>query len=492
MSDAPMTDLAAERAVLAAASQSSELYADVADLVNPNSFTLDSNQLLWKCLTRVYADGVAAAADYPTLLSAAKSEGCDAHFAKQEEREHLRAVLNMPVHPRNARKLAGRVAKLEVARMLDAQLALARSDVRAVTGDEPVDDILSRAEAPIFDLTTRLSSASHEGTGPIGKGARAYLTHLMDNPRDCVGIPTGFRRLDRAVGGGLRPNSMNLIAARPKTGKTWLVDTVGLNVAERGVPVLNLDTEMSKEEHVVRIAARMSGVLLDDIENGKCGLNVTNRRKVLEAADKLEQLPYHYRCISGEAFEETVSHMRRWVLREVGLDDSGKAKPCVIIYDYLKLMSADSLLKGNMAEYQMLGFIATSLKNFAARYGVPVLCFAQLNRDGIDREDGSVISQSDRLLWFCTSFIIFKKKTPEEQAEEPRRPGSKPFTHKLVPKDMRHGAGLEDGDYINLRADYARGVVEEGPTKYELARAGGGQSNPGMTVEGGGDVDFAA
>ena len=47
-----------------------------------------------------------------------------------------------------------------------------------------------------------------------------------------------------AIGGGLRRGTVNVIGARPKTGKTLLAQNMGMNIAKQGVPVLDLDTEM--------------------------------------------------------------------------------------------------------------------------------------------------------------------------------------------------------------------------------------------------------
>jgi 5S rRNA maturation endonuclease (ribonuclease M5) len=73
--------------------------------------------------------------------------------------------------------------------------------------------------------------------------------------------------------------------------------------------------------------------------------------------------------------------------------EDGTAKPCLIVFDYLKLMSSSTRWsEANLAEFQVLGFMMTGLHNFAVRYKVPILTFIQLNRDGINVEDTSVAS----------------------------------------------------------------------------------------------------
>lgn len=465
----PLSDPASERGLLAAVcTYGADAFFDVSDLVSTRSFTIDSNQVIWKCLSHAFEVNSDAQIDVPTILSSAKAVGLDRLFEEPSELQHLRAVLNMPVKLENVRRMAGRLWKLAFAREAKQRMGQGIDAVDCVTGNESIDQIFSLVEAPLIELSAQALGASSDAPSLMGDGAAEYVTHLMDHPREQIGISTGFARFDKAIGGGIRLGSMDVIGARMKVGKSWAVDAIGVNIAEKvGVPVLNIDTEMTKEEHHHRVLGNLAGVEVNDIETGKVGKNQHSRRKVLEAAERLKAMPYHYVSVIGQPFEQIMATIRRWVLRTVGLGPDGKANPCVIIYDYLKLVSAEDL-NNNMAEHQMLGFIASSLKAFTGRYGVGCLCFVQLNRDGIDREDSAAVSGSDRIAMYCSSLTFYKRKTDEERAEADDE--SVRFTHKLIPVLSRHGEGLPDGDYINIQADYKHGRVIEGPTKYELER----------------------
>ncbi len=156
--------------------------------------------------------------------------------------------------------------------------------------------------------------------------------------------------------------------------------------------------------------------------------------------------------------------MRRWVLQKVGKDGQ-QTKRCLIIYDYLKLMSSDSI-NSSLQEYQVLGFQITKLHNFTVEYDVPCLSFVQLNRDGITKESTDAVSGSDRLIWLCTSFSIFKKKSDEEIAEDGPQYGNR----KLVPLAARHGPCLDDGDYINVSMNGGMAQISEKVTRNELKK----------------------
>lgn len=488
-----LSDAAAERAVIASVVQYGlNAYSDASDLVTTKSFTVDFNQTLWACLERIFSENPQAAVDYPTILSAAKSIGLPNAFDDPKETAHLRAILNFPVKQENVRALAAQVRKLEFARKAYGVVEGVRDDLLTVTGTEPFEEIVSRIESPILDIASLLNSAGSEGPKAVGEGVRAYADHLAANQRDVVGIRSGYREYDRAIGGGFRPGTINCIGARPKVGKTLLGMNIGMRVASGAgydwpkfnqgaeVPVLYLDTEMTREDQWTRMLALLSTVKIDDIETGKYSKDPRKSALVQQAIDKLETIPYDFLSIAGQPFEETEAVMRRWVTRKVGMNDDGTAKPCLIIFDYLKLMSSEAMESAKLAEFQVLGFMMTRLHNFAVKYKVPMLSFVQLNRDGINTEDTSAVSQSDRIIWLCSNFSIYKLKSPEEMAEQVG--SNQTYNRKLVPVVARHGAGLVDGDYINVMSHGELAKIIEGPTKRALAKGGTGSTTQAQGV----------
>ena len=171
-----------------------------------------------------------------------------------------------------------------------------------------------------------------------------------------------------------------------QTGKTLFAENAGIHIAkELKIPVLNLDTEMMRQDHQDRGIAMLTEVPINEIETGQFANSAYKDKKLRDMAEAVKDIPYYHKTIGGKPLEDQLSIMRRWLAKEVGLNHQGKAKDCVIVYDYLKIMDAAEI-KGDMKEYQALGFLMTSLHNFAIRYEVPILAFIQLNRDGITKE----------------------------------------------------------------------------------------------------------
>lgn len=449
-----LNDVSAERAVLAGICKfNQDAFFDVADIVNTKTFTVDSNQIIYRCLQQILENvkqDEIRIVDYPAILSAAKTLGLDDFFTKRTEQDHLRAIFNMPVKLENVRGFAQKIRKLEIAREAIEVADYIGSTLKRVNGTEPISNILSLLETPVFDFVTSLVNIK-SGPVNIATNSEEYFKFLSENKRTVIGISTGFPQYDKAIGGGLRRKTVNLIAGRLKTGKSSISNNVGLHVAEKlKIPTLYVDTEMSREDQLHRAAANLSNYTINEIESGNFDISIIEPYR-----KRLEQIPLDYENVAGASFEEILNIIRRWIFKKVGFNDNGLTNDCLVIYDYFKLMNTDGLDK--VAEYQKLGFQISQLHDFAVKYDIPILTFAQLNRDGISKEDTSIISGSDRIGWICSNISIFKVKTDEEIAEDGLEAGNR----KLIPIACRHGPGLPFGQYISMKMDGAHCRVQE-------------------------------
>ena len=468
---------ASERAVLSGILQhGSDAFIDVDDIVTVDTFTLEENQVIYACIKRVLTNSTTV--DLPSILSAANDLGLESWFENQISSSHIGAISSFDISLENVRHHAIKLKKLEIARQVSLKAKQIISNISDITGDESVDEIINVAEAPIFELSASLNSSVEDKPSILGEEVEDYIRHLEENPSDILGLSSGFAKYDAAIGGGFRRKCVDLIAARPKVGKSMLAGNVAMHIAGTlDVPVLFLDTEMSKEDHMNRLIAKNSGVNINDIAAGRFVKNSGTRERVRQAVEKLKKAPLSYMAIAGKPFEETLSIMRRWIIKNVGYDENGRVNDCIIIYDYLKLMTSDKI-SNNMQEFQVLGFQITELHNFCVKYDCPCLSFVQLNRDGITKESTDVVSGSDRLIWLCSSFSIFKRKSDEEIAEDQGESGNR----KLIPIEARHGPGLDDYDYINIAMQGSIAEIVEKETKSEV-QSGVNQHKEGFLTE---------
>lgn len=461
-----LCDPSSERAVLSCLLQyGDKAYLEINDIVDENSFTIDSNQLIYNCIKYIFDKEDAKTIDVASIYSAAQNLGVLHILQKKEEAQHLKAIKDFPADIDNLKKFASKIKKLEIARNLHKELENAQDKLLDISGSESISSILGIAEDTLLDFGSNLTNDNEPYL--LGKEVTSYLDYLIENPIAQMGISSGYPIYDQAIGGGFRKGTINVIAARPKVGKSLWCDNVSLYVSGKlGIPVLNMDTEMNHKDHIHRLLAMMTEIEINTIETGKFSKSPSQYEKIKEASSQLEKMPIYYKSIAGKPFDEQLGLMRRWVHKDVGTNPDGTAKDCLIIYDYLKLMDSAGISQ-DMKEYQVLGFMMTALHNFAVKYQLPILSFIQLNRDGISKESTDTASGSDRIIWLCSNFSIFKRKSDEEIAEDGPESGNR----KLIPLISRHGAGLDDNDYINFNMKGWCAKISEGQTKLELSNS---------------------
>jgi replicative DNA helicase len=447
-------NIASEKAVLSGImSYGKDAYVDVQYLIEEETFTLDKNKIIYKCLTKIMetADKV----DLTSVLSAAKQLDLDEYVEKQDVLNHVKHLMRYQIELDNVRGHASKIRKLQFVRETQEGLRDIYRALCEVDGDERVSAILEISESKIREISQKYVEEDRSAPKILGTDILQYVEHLKENEISDPGLGTCYPTFDQAIGGGLRRGCVDLVGGRSKSGKSLLADNVALHLTRDNIPVLMLDTEMTTEDHWNRLLANISGEQINDISSSKFTEELEKEKSVENAAKELENLPFHYLNVSGKPFEEILSIARRWLLKEVGYDENGRMKDCLIIYDYLKLMSASDV-GNNMAEFQALGFQITQLHNFCVEYDCPCLSFVQLNRDGMTKETEDAVSGSDRLIWLCTSFSIFKKKTEEEIAMDGVHAGNR----KLIPVVSRHGPGMDDG-YICMNMTGALARIEE-------------------------------
>ena len=455
-----LIDIGAERAVLSGLfTYGLEAYVDVSDFITYSTFGNISNQVIYKCIEKVFQTNTVL--DVPSLLSAAEQLGLYSAISSEQELEYINLLNKFPVAKENLLNFAIQIKKFELARNIKTIANQVSTEIENIKGDESVDEIVSIIEKPVVEFIKDDSLSKKPQS--ISENIDEYIDFIIENRCDQIGIPTGFPRYDAAIGGGLRRKCVDVISARPKMGKSAIADNVAINVSLKKIPVLLLDTEMSKEDHINRIIASITKIDINDVSTGKFSEDPEKIEKVRDAVKKIKEASYTYASVAGAPFENIVNTIKRWILHEVGTDENGRTKECLVIFDYLKLMSSSSM-SNNLQEYQILGFQITALHNLAVKYDFPCLLFTQLNRQGIDRESTDTVSGSDRIVWLCTSFSIFKDKSPEELAEDGPNGGNR----KLVPVVARHGPAMANGNYINLKLDGQFCKIKELHTRDEF------------------------
>ncbi len=464
-----LRDSGSERALLGTiVKNGKDALIDSQGIVRAKDFSLPINKAIFNCLETLADDPNCERFDIESIKAKAKTLGLNIYFQNPKDLEYLEYLEQASTAKENLPMFALQVKKYSIARDLYERYENAKNYLVNISGQESLSDIVRNAESNIVDFVTGADNGNT--LEEIGKGIEDHVEEIISTePVDQIGLPTGFPVYDRAIGGGPRPGTVTVIGARPKVGKSFLALNMGRNMALTGIPVLYLDTEMTKEYQTSRFLAMQADCPISLLETRKFNRNKELVSRVREAGKIISSIPFTYQCIAGMGHSEALALARRWLVRKVGFNQDGKANPCIIVYDYMKLTSGESLTK-HTPEYIILGLMLTELHNFAVRYNVPILGFVQLNRDGIDGDDGSVIAGSDRILWLCSSMSFLRNKSDQDKDLQC---GWEYGNKKLNILDTRMGAAFEnEHDYLNLysslrprtREEEATGFIREGLT----------------------------
>lgn len=453
-------DSGAERIVLAAILRYGiEVFHDINSIVNEQYFYHPENKLIYSVIAKlINEDGVTKPSIAGVLTSIASLD--KSAINNYELTQYLSILSEQQVSKEEVKPFLSKVARFGMIRNLKHRLESAIETLEQTDGNASIIEIIQKAEQPVVDFTH--SIVGEESVINLSDYIDSYIEQAEENSGKSVGISTGMPIFDEMIGGGLRFPGIHIIGARSGGAKSMLMLNVAHHVSSNAVPILYLDTELTKEQTMSRWLARCTNIPINTIESGDFENNESVKKTLKEKAGAVidSKQPFYYFNISGKSHLEWLSIVRRWIMKVVGFNKNGNANPCLVILDYIKLMDASEM--GKLEEYQYLGQVLTDLHNASVKYSIPVLAAVQLNRDGITKDDTSVIAGSDRILWLCSSFSIMKNKDESDYSDTGNDPKS--GSKKLIVAKSRFGPGTGFGEYINLKCDLSRAKIVEGQT----------------------------
>ena len=412
-----------------------EQYCETVDILSEKTFDVFENKIIYGACKSLFDKGLDINAT--AVISTAKDMGLD--------KDNLLDILSAPA-PKlaEARNLANKLKNRAIIKESATLHRAAIDKLSQMSASETINEIIGVSEKALFDLISKFSN-SNDDIVKMGNIARDLVKYWGENPAENVGLPTPWPRFNKSIGGGMR-TGVTLVGARSGKGKSLIAIITAIFLSNLGVPVLILDTEMEYKDVLPRMLANISEVSINKIESGSFNQSDFEKKAVEGAVKQIEDSPLYYKTIAGKSFDEIMSTVRRWIYSTVGINKEGRANQCLVIYDYFKIMDAGDI--GDMAEFQAMGFQISKLTDFCKTYDFPCLSFVQLNRDGVAKEGTDVIAQSDRLLWLCNSFSIFKEKSEEDMEAHGWNNGNR----KLITLKSRYGGEAQSSkDHISMQ-----------------------------------------
>ena len=240
---------------------------------------------------------------------------------------------------------------------------------------ENVQEVVDRAEQIIFGVAEERTDRSLVPVRSIMGDVVDRIDFLYHHRGEILGVPTGFRLLDKMLG-GLQKSDLVILAARPGVGKTSLAISVAQAAARKyGKRVAVFSLEMSNEQLVQRMLAAETGIDSQRLRLGDIH-GEDEWHRLMEAAGALSDAPIFIDDTPAISVLELRTKARR-LYAEHDLD--------MVVVDYLQLMTGSD--RRNENRVQEISAISRGLKSLARELNVPVLALSQLSRAVESRQD---------------------------------------------------------------------------------------------------------
>lgn len=262
-------------------------------------------------------------------------------------------------------------------------------------------------------------------------------------------IPTGYKKLDSILEGGLHPGLI-VVGAISSLGKTTFCLNIADMLATAGQNVLFYSLEMSKFELISKIVSRRTALkCLQDglaMNNAKTNLGVSDfkRYKADEAAGikgySPEEKQLIFDCMEDFSFKAAQHLFIKEGMQNIGTDkirqDIQKhlfytgAAPVVVV-DYTQILKSPD---PHLTDKQKTDENVVELKRISRDFETPVICVSSFNRDNY-REP--------------VSMAAFKES------------GAIEYTSDVLIGLQYMGMDYEEGDTDKKRTEKIRGIFQE-------------------------------
>lgn len=352
-------DTESERCIISAMLETEESLIESAATMQTNDFYELRHQVMFDILTTLYTKSIK-----PTYLEMLKEGVKTGTFATSGDREYAKQTIGYHVSTSSLPYWFKNVKdKARLRRLRQALMKLAE-DMKQP--DVDVDRLIQEAEGKITELAIDTTEQVQDGA-ELTKLGREIIEERMSHKGKLHGIPTGIGRLNRLTSGWKGKDLILLTAESGKGKSSFAQNFIARASFLSEIPTLYINSEMSKEQVILRFASMVSGVNSDKIKFGE--ITQTEKDNIFSSMYMIEKAPfYHYPCPSLN-LNKVVSISRKLHVQK-GVR--------FVIVDYVGRMDKH---EKELKEWQVLEQICKTLKTMAQELDIAVMVLAQLNDD---------------------------------------------------------------------------------------------------------------
>ncbi len=352
-----MENVEAEQAVLGGILLDPEAIGRVAEMLQPESFSLRSHQTIYKAVLTLHSEGK------PTDLMTVTTWLSDQKLLEKAGGQlGLTRLLDRTVSATNIDQYGLLISDKQTRRnLIESAYEIIKL---AEDTSQPLETVIQKSEEQIANIS---QGKSQQDLVSIGETLIDTFQEIEDRSESKIppGVPCGFYDLD-AMTGGFQRSDLIIVAGRPSMGKTALAVQFGFKIAKKGLPVAVFSLEMSKGQLVQRLLAGEAKIESTRLRSGN--IQQDEWEPLTEAISKLAELP----IFIDDTSNPTVNEIKKKA-QKLQAENDGKLG--LILIDYLQLMDG-----GSENRVQELSRITRGLKGMAKDLNVPVIVLSQLNR----------------------------------------------------------------------------------------------------------------
>lgn len=356
-----------EAAVLGALMLENDAYAQVCELLKPESFYDPKHQKIYEAIFQLGSNQ--RPIDMLTVTEQLRANGTlesvGGAVAISELTRNVLSAANVEFH-----------ARIIAQKYLARRLINFASKVQTQAFDEAndIDDLLQEAEGNLFEISQTQLKREVVQIDSVITQAVQQIQLAGNRESGLSGLSSGYTDLD-AMTSGWQDTDLIIIAARPAMGKTAFVLSMAKNMAmDLNTPVAVFSLEMSNTQLVNRIIANVCEIKGETVRSGH--LSEEEWQRLNSGIKNMYGAPLFIDETPGLSITELRTKARRLV-REHDVK--------IIIIDYLQLMTAAGMKLGSRE--QEVSTISRSLKGLAKELHIPIIALSQLNRLSETRED---------------------------------------------------------------------------------------------------------
>jgi replicative DNA helicase len=356
----------AEQAVLGALLIDPDAIFKVNTFVRYQDFYVERHQWIYDAITALHERREAV--DFVTLCDELERRE---RLVEMGGAAYLTSLINLTPTALNIEYYAHIVERTSTLRRLIG--AAGEIAALAYEDTDDVDEVVDRAEQILFGVSQRRISRDMQPIRDLVSEYYDRIDYLYQHKGETIGVPTGFRNLDKILG-GLQKSDLIIIASRPGMGKTSLMLSVAQNAARKyGQRVAVFSLEMSSEQLVQRLIAAETGIDSQRLRVGN--LREEEWPTFIQATGELSEAMIFIDDTPSISAMQVRTKARR-LYAEYGLD--------LLIIDYLQLMQSDRRTENRVQE---ISFLSRALKGLARELNIPVVVGSQLSRSVEQRND---------------------------------------------------------------------------------------------------------